>query len=363
MEFFYKKTSNKTIKNILNFYNDSNSNLNNDSNSNLNNVINANYGNSHNYDDNNDFLNVAEDKIKKFTYHDTVHLVNSGNSAILIAMSYFDGLILIPDQGAWHGFKQIAKFLNKEIITVKTNLGLIDLDELNNLLSSNDFKVKNNGKKSSLFLTSFAGYTAEQNIKEIANICHEHGVFLVEDASGAIGDGSGKLANGSYSDIIVASTGSPKMVNFGYGGFISFNIENLKDINNIINLNVLYKSFKVTNLIALGISSELDLAKDNFNCAVKSSKYLKNNLENVFHRYHRGVNVILDYNDNLEYKNDYFQLKNKLKTVEGKSFITKCPNYNRIKEKGIAIELKNLDIFSLNKNSLDYILGIINDLK
>jgi hypothetical protein len=39
--------------------------------------------------------------------------------------------------------------------------------------------------------------------------------------------------------------------------------------------------------------------------------------------------------------------------------ITKCPNYNRLKEKAVAIEIKNLDISCLNKDNLNEIIEII----
>ena len=82
-------------------------------------------------EDNNDYHSLAEEKLVSITNHSHAKLVNSGNSAILSAMNSIDGAILIPDQGGWNGFKQMAKFLNKDLITVKTNKGLIDLDNLN----------------------------------------------------------------------------------------------------------------------------------------------------------------------------------------------------------------------------------------
>lgn len=43
-------------------------------------------------------------------------------------MNNVKGDIIIPDQGAWHGFKQIAKFLGKNLVTVKTYYGLVKTD-------------------------------------------------------------------------------------------------------------------------------------------------------------------------------------------------------------------------------------------
>ena len=39
--------------------------------------------------------------------------------------------------------------------------------------------------------------------------------------------------------------------------------------------------------------------------------------------------------------------------------ITKCPNYNRLKEKAVALEIKNLDISCLNHETLDFISNAV----
>ena len=115
------------------------------------------------------YYSLAEEKLANATNHQYAKLVNSGNAAILSTMNSIDGAILIPDQGAWNGFKQIANFLNKDLITVKTNQGLIDLNNLNeSVISSSDDSIidlNDENNKSALFLTSFAAYTAEQDMK------------------------------------------------------------------------------------------------------------------------------------------------------------------------------------------------------
>ena len=108
-----------------------------------------------------DFEQSAINKIKDLTGHENVKITTSGNNSIFIALSAIEGDIIIPDQGGWHGFKQIAKFLNKNIITLKTDLGLINPKELDDL----EF-----GENSALIFTSFAGYTAEQDTKAYQNI-------------------------------------------------------------------------------------------------------------------------------------------------------------------------------------------------
>ena len=46
--------------------------------------------------------------------------------------------------------------------------------------------------------------------------------------------------------------------------------------------------------------------------------------------------------------------------LDSHGMITKCPNYNRLKEKAVALEIKNLDLECLDYDNLD---DIINTLK
>ena len=310
-------------------------------------------------EDNNDYYTLAEEKLVGMTNHSYAKLVNSGNSAIFSAMNSTDGTIFIPDQGAWNGFKQIAKFLNKDLITVKTNKGLIDLDNLNeSIIHSSEnslIDLDDENNKSALFLTSFAAYTAEQDMKSICDFAHENNILVVEDASGAIGDYEKKLANGNYSDVIIGSTGSPKIVNVEDGGFITSNDDKLFEKSNL-----LLKTNKASNITACGIYTELDFAKENLKKTVDACLYLKEGIEektnfNVFHNDKRGINVIIETEDpkTLSYK-----LRQEF-VLDSHGMITKCPNYNRLKEKAVALEIKNLDISCLQKDNLNEIIDIL----
>ena len=281
------------------------------------------------------------DKILNLTKHDTAKIVNSGNSSILLAMSNVKGKIVLPDQGAWHGFKQAARLLNKEIVILPTDNGLVNKEHLE-LIPDEDC---------ALFLTSFAGYTAEQNMKEISKYCKKENITLVEDVSGSISDPEKKLSNGRYSDIIVGSTGSPKMINAGYGGFITTSIPDFfKDSNYLVNC------LKVNSDIVSQINTELDYVEDNFIKTVDACDYIKKELmDYVVHADKRGVNVIFESGGG----NVSRMLRDDIKLDNGKGMITRCPNYNRLKIKGFALEVKNLDIVSLRKDNLDEIINII----
>lgn len=285
-----------------------------------------------------DYEKSTIDKIKDLTHHEEVKITSSGNNSIFIALSAIEGDIIVPDQGGWHGFKQIAKFLNKNIITLKTDFGLINPKEMDNL------EINDN---SALIFTSFAGYAAEQDTKSISKYCKNNGITTIEDASAGIGDSKNLLGNGNYSDIILASTGSPKMINVGSGGFIS------ADDDEIFKKSALpQKLSKASQITCSGIDCEIDNVKENLEATINATEYLKKHLTNSLHPDKRGVNVIIPHEDA---KDISWNLKQNL-TTDKSGFITTCPNYNRVKSKAIAIEVKNLDYGCLKKENLDRII-------
>ena len=285
--------------------------------------------------DGTNFEESCIEKIKKLTSHDEVKITSSGNNSIFIALSAIKGDIIIPDQGGWHGFKQIAKFLNKNIITLKTDFGLIDPEDIDGL----DIK-----EDSALIYTSFAGYCAEQDAKSISKYCRNNGIISIEDASAGIGDSENRL--GKHSDIILASTGSPKIINVGSGGFIAGNDEIFK------NTSMPQKLSKASEIICGGMDCELDNAEENLQLTLDATDYMKKHLTNTLHPDKRGINVIIPHEDA---KSVGWNLKQNLKTDKS-GFITTCPNYNRVKAKAIAIEIKNLDYRCLKKENLDKII-------
>lgn len=276
------------------------------------------------------------DKIKQLTGKDEVRITSSGNNSIFIALASMKGDIIVPDQGGWHGFKQIAKFLNKNIITLKTDLGLIDPNYIDELEIS---------EGSALIYTSFAGYCAEQDTKAIAKYCRNNNITTIEDASAGIGDKENRL--GKYSDIILASTGSPKIINVGHGGLIAAdNPEIFKETS------MPQKLSKTSEIICSGIDSELENVGKKLDVTVNATNYLKKHISNTLHADKRGINVIIPHNDA---KSISWNLKKTL-TTDKSGFITTCPNYNRVKQKAIAVEIKNLDYSCLEKEYLDKII-------
>ncbi|MBE6511268.1 MAG: DegT/DnrJ/EryC1/StrS aminotransferase family protein [Methanobrevibacter millerae] len=291
------------------------------------------------------FENQCEEKIKILTNAEDVKLTSSGNNSIFVALSFIKGDIIIPDQGGWHGFKQIAKFLGKEIVTLKTDLGLINPKNIDELDISDN---------SALIFTSFAGYAADQDIKSISRYCKNNGITTIEDASAGIGDEKELLGNCKNSDIVIASTGQPKIINVGSGGFIATNDENIfKESSPPLKLS------KTNEIIASGIYEEINSVKENLQRTLNATDYLKKHIDNTIHAKKRGVNLIIKDDDA---KQKTWELKKQL-PIDKSGFINKCPNYNRVKTKAISIEIKNLDYSCLEKEYLDEIIRAVNNLQ
>lgn len=281
-------------------------------------------------------------KIRDLTTKEHVKMTSSGNNSIFIALSAITGDIIIPDQGGWHGFKQIAKFLDKNIVTLKTDAGLINTDYLDELEIS---------EGSALIFTSFAGYTAEQDIKSIVSYCKDNSITTIEDASAGIGDSENRL--GCRSDIILASTGSPKIINVGSGGFIATNDDDV-----FKRTSLPQKLSKTTEIICSGIDNEIDNVSKNLQVSLNATEHVKKHIPNTLHADKRGINVIIPHENA---KSICWDLKKTL-TTDKSGIITTCPNYNRVKQKAICIEIKNLDYACLEKENLDIIIDEVNSL-
>ncbi|KAF5088910.1 DegT/DnrJ/EryC1/StrS family aminotransferase [Methanobacterium aggregans] len=289
-------------------------------------------------------VSAAEEIVSKTTGHEYAKIVGSGNSAILAVMSSFKERIMVPDQGGWSGFRKMADFKSIETVEVPTNMGIINPDVL-----SEHVKFQN---PEAFFITSFAGYMAEQPVKEIYEVCDDNGVVLVEDASGSIGYPEKMLANGNHAHVIIASTGSPKTVNVGSGGFITTNNKKI-----LYSSNYILKSLKADPVTCAGIAEEIKNAPEIVSKTLKSCKILKEKLSElkIYHRDKRGINVCIASDDP---KKLGYELRHGF-DVDGGGIVTVCPRYDRLKEKAVCVEMKNLDVDCLNNENITKISEII----
>jgi dTDP-4-amino-4,6-dideoxygalactose transaminase len=267
--------------------------------------------------------------ISRHTKHKQVRLVQRGNAAIFCALVIAKKTnprkyILIPDQGGWLSFRTYPQILGFETKTVKTDLGIVDIADL-------EKKAKD---ASAFIVTSFAGYSAEQPMKEISAVCRKHNCLLIEDASGALGDET--LCDGTVSDIIVGSFGRWKPVNVGYGGFISAaKKEHFEAANEIFSTTNHYPAHD--NLISKlkGLPSRLKSMQKLAEEAKKDISSLYPGIK-IAHKSLRGLNVIALCAADSDNKNIKAYCDRK-----GYQYV-ECPNYTRVEEKGISIELKRI---------------------
>lgn len=279
--------------------------------------------------------------IKEMVGQKFVNPVASGNCAILAAVSAIDGKIMIPDQGGWRGFKDYPDLMGKEVCILETDLGVVNTDALDS-----ELRKHNPG---GLFLTSFAGYIAEQDIKEIAKICRENSVYLIEDTSGAIGD---KILARGDADITICSTGAPKIVNVLSGGFVSTNHKEILDMSARV-----ASACRISPVICAGITEELKNAPDIVERLVKYSAILKEELEDVVHRDSRGVCAGFETDDPKRFVKR--ARENGLVTDANQGFLTACPRYERFLKNGVVVELKKLDILNVAEEDIAKIAEIL----
>lgn len=259
-------------------------------------------------------------EIKKLTGHGNVLITSRGNEAIEVALGTINKLtekkvILIPDQGGWISYKELPQKQGFEIRELKTDKGVVVLDEL-----------KNNLKDVAGFLfTSFAGYYAEQPLEEISKICKEKGVYVIEDVSGSFGDE--KLCNGNLSDFIVCSFGKWKIVDYGKYGFVSSNLDLIKS-----------KSLRCDKDLVNRIKEAPKRLKRLLELSEKVKEELKG--YEVFYKNKRGINVIVKYDGKNFLGKDSSKIIDYCKN-KGYEYVL-CPKSFKVMEKAISIELKRL---------------------
>ena len=77
-------------------------------------------------------------KLKELSGCKYIQLTEKGNKSVMIALTLANDLgkekVLIQDQGGWITYKQYPNELGMEIVEIKTNYGLIDIDDLSRIL-------------------------------------------------------------------------------------------------------------------------------------------------------------------------------------------------------------------------------------
>jgi len=254
--------------------------------------------------------------LNNLTGKEHIKLVSRGNKAILYALRIAKKLgknkLIIQDQGGWITYTQFGSKLKFDIVKLKTDFGLILLDELEKEISEN----------SVLLVNSLSGYFAEQDMDGIYSLCKSKNCFVINDISGSIGTEASKLG-----DISVASFGLDKPLNYGKGGLIAVADSNWFSLTQITEED-LGKDFEKK---ALDLESRLFLLK-------KVTNKVKKDLANfeIIHRQLEGINVVVKFNSIDEKKKVIGYCK------ENEYEYTECPRYIRVLTDAISIEVKRL---------------------
>lgn len=264
-------------------------------------------------------------KIREFTGHDYIRLLPSGNAAIFAAMHIAKkvnnkAFFLIPDQGGWLTYRDYPKLLNIDIQEIKTDQGILNLEDLK----------KHAASGTALIYSNPAGYFAEQPAKQIYDLCKKNKCPVIMDISGSFGT---KMCNGDCADILVCSFGKWKIVDNGYGGFISSNNRSWFE-----EARLFYKMMKVHPRANQEIIKKIENIKSRLDLFTEKRKKVLADLKNmdIVHPDKQGINVVIRFKNQKE--------KDKiLKYCRDNNLeYTECPRYIRINEPAVSIEIKRL---------------------
>jgi len=205
----------------------------------------------------------------------------------------------------------MPNLLKKEYIEIPTDKGII---------------VPKFKKDFDVFLfTSLSGYISSNPSKLICQETKKIGIVSIEDISGTFPD-----KDFGWADIIYCSTGSPKILECGYGGFVGISTEiNLKESEKVLSFSHLPKSYYEKLYTELENSNKkLNKLRDIAQIFYKSSL-------DIPYKDPKSLSIFVKHvapNKSLE------RLNREIRPKMGKSLFTKCPRYDRIKESGFVIE-------------------------
>ncbi|MBN1377464.1 hypothetical protein JW949_04015 [Candidatus Woesearchaeota archaeon] len=260
----------------------------------------------------------CEKKIKNLTKKDRVFFTKRGNHSIKLVLKLMKELnkntVLIQDQGGWLTYEQFIKKFNLNIMKLRTDLGIVDINELDNF------------RDSVLLINSMPAYAFLQNMEKITENCKKNNIILINDASGSIGK-----KEAYYGDIVFGSFGEWKPVEMKKGGFIATSNRNYYDYFEKEKTDFSGDFYKE-------LLKELNELNEKLNYWEKIREKIKEDLENcdILKSNHNGINLIVRFNNEKE--------KDKIMGYCNKNNYpyTLCPRYIRVNENAVSIEIKRL---------------------
>jgi perosamine synthetase len=96
---------------------------------------------------------------------------------------------------------------------------LVDVERATGCMSPADLRTRISQKTRAVCFVNFSGYTGE-NLFEVARICKEKGIPLIEDAACAFGHHYQGRSAGSFGGVGIFSFSVPKIITTGQGGAV-----------------------------------------------------------------------------------------------------------------------------------------------
>ncbi len=254
------------------------------------------------------------ERLKELTGKSKIILTRRGNKALKFTLKALKELgkkkVLIQDQGGWLTYPQYAKELGFELVELKTDYGLIDIEGLKEKIDCDCI----------LLVNSMPGYFALEDMKTISEIAKSANAILINDVSGSIG-----TENAKFGDIIFGSFGRWKPLNVEYGGFIATDGDYLGELQSVFDDKFVSK-----------LLEKLEKLDERIKFLKEAAAKIKRDLKDfgIIHPESEGFNVVVKFKDGEE--------KEKiLKYCEQNNLeCTLCPRYIRVNEEAVCIEVK-----------------------
>ena len=162
-----------------------------------------------------DYLLESEIKLSKYIGRKYCLGVNSGGSAIFLALESIKTRLnnnkILTNSFTFSAVPSSIIHSNLKPVLIETEdnlvIDLIDLED----------KIKST-KSNCLVLSYMRGFIPDMN--KVCDICKKYNVILIEDAAHAYGIKFDNKFIGTFGDIVTISTQSNKLINSGEGGFI-----------------------------------------------------------------------------------------------------------------------------------------------
>jgi len=253
-----------------------------------------------------------------------IYFVNSATFGLFSIL--FDSNINkigIPDQGGFKGFIEIPNLLKKNYVEIPTDNGVI----------LPKFK-----KEFDVFLfTSLSGHLRTNPSRQICKELMDKGIVSIEDISGVFPD-----KDFGWADVVYCSTGSPKILECGYGGFVGICPDvNLEESEKIMSFSNLPESYFVK------LKDEIENSQEKLDTLRKMAQIFQKSSLEIPYKDPKSISVFVrDENPNKSLE----ILNKQIRPKTGKSLFTKCPRYDRTKEKGFVIE--TIKLYGMKKEEV-----------